>query len=153
MNATLLSPTAFISIFISQQLSLNYFHHLVHSSVARLFNLEYISTSMLWIVSIFPSLASLQPQDLFQVTHEGLSLPELATTATAAIFSLIFKPFSIFFHPLNCSFSIFLFCFGFFHLVHFVPHFSSHLGSYPFGQQPQCAKSSVRASTETWPRM
>jgi len=48
MNATLVSVRTFVYVFISQLLSLNYFSHLVHSSVASLFDLEYILTRMLW---------------------------------------------------------------------------------------------------------
>lgn len=71
-NATLLSLRAFISVFISQLLSFNYFNHLVHSGVASLFNLEYILTYVLRSCYHFLSLVSLQPQTSFQVICEGL---------------------------------------------------------------------------------
>lgn len=71
--------------------------------------------------------------------------PERATIAIAVISTLTFKPFSIFFYPLNRSFSIFFFLL--FYLVHFVPHFSSYLGSFTFAQQPPCAKCLVSASS------
>lgn len=115
---------------------------MVHSSVASLFNLEYISTSMLWNCFHF-SLPCQFTTSRFISSHTWKSCtPEHAMIATAVIFSLTFKPFSIFFYPLNCSFP------NFFYLVHFVPYFSSYLGSYSFAQQPHCAKCFVSASTQ-----
>lgn len=105
MNATLLSLRAFISVFISQLLSFNYFNHLVHSSVASLFNLEYILTCMLQNCFHF-FLPCQFTTSKFIPSHMWRSCtPEHATSAAAVIFSLIFKLFSIFFYPLNCSLS------------------------------------------------
>lgn len=105
MNAALLSLRAFISVFISQLLCFNYFNHLVHSSVASLFNLEYILTCMLWNCFHF-FLPCQFTTSKFIPSHMWRSCtPEHAASAAAVIFSLIFKPFSIFFYPLNCSLS------------------------------------------------
>lgn len=82
---------------------------MVHSSVASLFNLEYISTSMLWNCFHF-SLPCQFTTSRFISSHTWKSCtPEHAMIATAVIFSLTFKPFSIFFYPLNCSFPNFFF--------------------------------------------
>lgn len=83
----------------------------MHSSVANLFNLEYISTSMLWIASIFP-LPHQFTTSRFISSHTWRSCtPQHGMIATAVISTLMFKPFSIFFYPVNCSFSIFFFFF------------------------------------------
>lgn len=123
---------------------------MVHSSVASLFNLEYISTSMLWNCFHF-SLPCQFTTSRFISSHTWKSCtPEHAMIATAVIFSLTFKPFSIFFYPLNCSFPNFFLPYSLCPILQFIP-WKLQLCSAASLCQMLC--QCKHTGTVTWPRM